>query len=635
MVAQPLRPEDPRQIGSYRLQGRLGGGGMGQVFLGRSPGGRPVAVKLVLPGLAADPGFRRRFAQEVDAARRVGGFHTAQVVDADPEADPPWLVTAYVPGPSLQGAVETHGPLPERTVRALGAGLAEGLAAIHACGLVHRDLKPGNVILAEDGPRIIDFGIARVMDGGTMTAAGAVMGTPGFMSPEQAGGATDLGPASDVFALGSVLTYAATGEGPFDAGSVASVVYRIIREDPDLGPIPASLRDLIAVCLAKNPADRPGVADVLRYLADAADASDTWLPPTITAMIAEHHLGTPTDPPSPPLGPAAPAPGTPGSATPGPAIPGSATPGYAMPGPMTPGSGTPGAGAAGHAMPGFATPGHGVPASGTPSPLAPDPLTPSHMTPEHAPPGSASPGHIAPGSVSPGLAAPGSAAPGPATPPGPGAWDQGWTPGAPNAWQTPAPYTPSTPTPQQTYPNHASSSGNSARMAVAAVAALSVVVLAIVGVVVFLSSGDSEGSGNSANSSPPEGGTNTSALADPPNQGAPATAVVGEWKGTYTCTQGLTNISLNITESANGGLEATFRFSPHPSNPSVPSGAFAMKGTFNGGVLDLNGDHWIQQPPGYLMVDLKANVSEPRPMVINGEVDSTGSDCSTFSIRRP
>src|SRR5262249_49624406 len=157
-------PEDPREIGSYRLLGRLGGGGMGQVFLGRSPGGRPVAVKVLLPGLAADDGFRRRFDQEIEAARRVGGFHTAPVVDAHPPAAPAWLVTAYIPGPSLREAVEAYGALPRRAVLALGAGLAEGLAAIHACGLVHRDLKPGNIILAADGPRIIDFGIARAMD---------------------------------------------------------------------------------------------------------------------------------------------------------------------------------------------------------------------------------------------------------------------------------------------------------------------------------------------------------------------------------------------------------------------------------------------------------------------------------------
>jgi serine/threonine protein kinase len=209
----PLQPGDPAQVGAYRLEGRLGGGAMGRVFLGRSPGGRPVAVKLVRPELAGDGSFRVRFAREVAAARRVGGFYTAQVIDADPDADPPWLVTAYIPGPSLSEAIRVHGPLPADALRALGAGLAEGLAAIHACGLVHRDLKPGNVILADDGPRVIDFGISRALDATSITTAHAIIGTPAYMSPEQASG-QPAGPGSDVFSLGSVLVHAATGASP-------------------------------------------------------------------------------------------------------------------------------------------------------------------------------------------------------------------------------------------------------------------------------------------------------------------------------------------------------------------------------------------------------------------------------------
>ncbi|MBO2457850.1 serine/threonine-protein kinase [Actinomadura violacea] len=177
---RPLRPTDPRRIG------RLGSGGSGQVYLARSPGGRPVAVKVVHGHLAASERFRTRFAREAAAARRVGGFHTAQVVDLAPDADPPWLVTAYVPGPSLRDAVQEHGPLPPAMLTALGAGLAEGPAAVHAAGLVHRDLKPGNVVLAADGPRIIDFGIAHALDASELTASGAVLGTPAYMSPEQA-----------------------------------------------------------------------------------------------------------------------------------------------------------------------------------------------------------------------------------------------------------------------------------------------------------------------------------------------------------------------------------------------------------------------------------------------------------------
>ncbi|MFI0369810.1 serine/threonine-protein kinase [Actinomadura sp. 1N219] len=280
----PLQADDPRAVGGYALSARLGGGGMGQVYLGRSPGGRPVAVKLVRPEYGDDPQFRRRFAAEVEAARRVGGFFTAQVVDADPDADRPWLVTAYVPGPSLQAAVDELGPLPARAVRVLGAGLAEGLAAVHSCGLVHRDLKPGNVILAPDGPRVIDFGIVRALESASGTATGAITGTVAYMSPEQARGDRDIGPAADVFALGSVLAFASTGSAPFGRGQAHAVLYRIVREEPDLDGVPAELRDLIGACLAKDPADRPALPDVLERCAGAA--GDDWLPPAVLAMAA-------------------------------------------------------------------------------------------------------------------------------------------------------------------------------------------------------------------------------------------------------------------------------------------------------------------------------------------------------------
>ncbi|MEV5828468.1 serine/threonine-protein kinase [Spirillospora sp. NPDC052242] len=280
---KPLEPADPRQVGPYWLERRLGGGGMGQVFLGRSPGGRPVAVKVVRPELAEDSAFRERFALEVEAASRVGGFYTAQVVDADTAARPPWLVTAFVSGPTLAQAVHEHGPLAGRTLRVLGAGLAEGLAAIHATGLVHRDLKPGNIILAADGPRVIDFGIVRALD--AAHASTTVLGTPGFMSPEQVRG-LDVGPTSDVFALGSVLTFAATGRGPFGTGDARAVAYRIVHEEPDLSGVPAHLTDLLRACLDKKPEGRPEVAEILRRLADAPDEpSGQWLPPEVTQLI--------------------------------------------------------------------------------------------------------------------------------------------------------------------------------------------------------------------------------------------------------------------------------------------------------------------------------------------------------------
>ena len=266
-----LQPGDPRSVGGYQLLGRLGAGGMGQVYLGVSPSGRRVAVKLIHPLHAGAAQFRERFAREIDAARLVGGFHTAVVVDADSQADPPWMVTAYIDGPSLQAKVERGGPLPPPGVRALGAGLAEGLAAIHACGLVHRDLKPANVILAPDGPRIIDFGIARAVDATTgLTSTGVVVGTFAYMSPEQLRG-DGAEPASDVFALGGVLAFAATGQPPFGREPAASVMFRIVAEPPNLaGLADPGVRELIERCLAKSPQDRPRVADLLTALSGPA-----------------------------------------------------------------------------------------------------------------------------------------------------------------------------------------------------------------------------------------------------------------------------------------------------------------------------------------------------------------------------
>ncbi|MCX5192369.1 protein kinase [Streptomyces sp. NBC_00249] len=281
-----LLPHDPRWVGPYRLDGRLGEGGMGQVFLGTSPGGRRVAVKLIRAELAGTAQFRERFAREVEAARQVGGFHTAQVVDADPSAESPWLVTAFIPGPTLHRAVAEHGPVDPAGALRLGAGLAEGLAAIHRCGLVHRDLKPGNVILAEDGPRVIDFGIARAVDASSLTATGSVIGTYAYMSPEQIR-ADRAGPASDVFALGSVLAFAATGRGPFDAPSLLAVVQRILDEPPALDGIDGELRAILTECLAKDPAHRPAVEGLpARFAAAVAGAARIHPPrrePTVVA----------------------------------------------------------------------------------------------------------------------------------------------------------------------------------------------------------------------------------------------------------------------------------------------------------------------------------------------------------------
>ena len=260
----PLKTGDPELVGGYRLLGRLGTGGMAQVFLGTSPGGRKVAVKLIRPEYADDAEFRRRFAREIAAARQVGGFHTAAVVDADPDADPPWMVTAYIPGPSLSEAVGQNGPLDPVQVRELGAALAEGLTAIHACGLIHRDLKPGNIILGPDGPRIIDFGVARTANASSLTTVNALIGTYGYMAPEQLG-RKEVTFRSDLFALGGVLVFAATGHGPFDADELPAVIGRILSEPPDLSPLTGPLRDILDACLDKDPASLPDLADLIAY----------------------------------------------------------------------------------------------------------------------------------------------------------------------------------------------------------------------------------------------------------------------------------------------------------------------------------------------------------------------------------
>jgi outer membrane protein assembly factor BamB len=293
----PLDADDPRVIGEFRLHTRLGAGGMGRVYLASSPGGRAVAVKVIHAHLARDAAFVDRFRREVAAAQAVNGGYAAPVVAAGPDDDPPWLATAYVAGPSLQEAVAETGPLPEDAVLKLGAGLAEALRAIHSAGIVHRDLKPDNVLLADDGPRVIDFGIAHALDGTGLTSAGSVVGTPSYMSPEQAQG-QQAGPASDVFSLGGVVYFAATGTGPFGSGNPATLLYRIVHTEPDLERVPSRLRDLIAVCLAKDPASRPGLAELTASLVDAAPPEDSppsesslpssFWPAPVARLIADH-----------------------------------------------------------------------------------------------------------------------------------------------------------------------------------------------------------------------------------------------------------------------------------------------------------------------------------------------------------
>lgn len=296
---EPLRAGDPEQVGGFRLRGRLGAGGMGEVFLGRSPGGRAAAVKVVHPHLARQGEFRRRFAREVVAATAVGGAFTAPVMASGPEDDPPWIATVYIPGPDLAQAVGVAGPLPEDAVWRLAAGLTEALQAIHAAGVLHRDLKPSNVLVAADGPRVIDFGIARTLEDTALTATGLVVGTAGFMAPEQAEGG-EVGPAGDVFALGAVIAFAATGAGPFGEGPPLAVLHRVVNGRPRLDGVTGPLRELVDACLAKDPRERPTLAALLERIGAHAEPTDDFpgaspWPHAVTTLI-QRHATPPTAP---------------------------------------------------------------------------------------------------------------------------------------------------------------------------------------------------------------------------------------------------------------------------------------------------------------------------------------------------
>lgn len=398
---EKLGAGEPQRIGAYRLLARLGAGGMGQVYLARSDRGRTVAVKLVRRELAEQEEFRARFRQEVQAARRVGGYWTAPVLDADTEAVVPWVATGYVAGPSLQQVVgHDHGALPERSVRILAAGLANALKDIHAAGIVHRDLKPSNVLVTIDGPRVIDFGIARAMEtlaGDGLTRTGSLVGSPGFMAPEQVRG-DRITPACDVFCLGSVLAYAATGVLPFggsDSG-VHALMFRIAQEEPDLDGLPEGIADLVRDCLRKDPAARPSLDRILE-LTGAEDtvaggrSRDPWLPGALVAQLGRHavRLLDAEDPESTTAPSAQPGAGAPGG---GPAPAGGPPP--ALPAPRTP-----------------------APAPG------PAPVSPPAWIHEHAP---------APDDVAPQAAHPPTLAAGRTPPPG--------MPAAPPAHPAPSPY---------------------------------------------------------------------------------------------------------------------------------------------------------------------------------------------------
>lgn len=285
---QELQTQDPTRVGDYTLLHRLGHGAMGSVYLGRSRAGRPVAVKIARVELVAEPGFRERFRREIGMAGRVGGFWTAAVVDADPDAPRPWLATEYIAGPNLHQAVAEAGALDEDAALRLAAGLAEALAAIHKTGLVHRDLKPSNVLLHHDGPRVIDFGIAHAVQATALTAPGEFFGTPGFLSPEQISG-DPVGPASDIFALGAVLVFATTAAGPFGEGDAATLIYRAAHGVADISEVPDTARRISAMCLQRDPQHRPSPQELLdQLIGHTTSTSSWWLPQPVRTLIEQH-----------------------------------------------------------------------------------------------------------------------------------------------------------------------------------------------------------------------------------------------------------------------------------------------------------------------------------------------------------
>ncbi|MFC8535456.1 protein kinase [Streptomyces sp. NPDC057249] len=379
-VFQPLAADDPTTIAGYRLAAKLGAGGMGKVYLSYTPGGRPVAIKVIRPEFGEDAEFRRRFAQEVQSAQRVQGLFTAPVIDADTKGAQPWLATAYVPGPSLADAVVEHGALPVEAVLLLIAGMAEALHVIHGAGIVHRDLKPSNVLLAADGPRVIDFGIAYAADATSLTGSGVTIGTPSFMAPEQAAG-RKVTAATDIFALGQVAVFASTGTPAFGEGTSHGVLYRIVHEEPDLTGVPERLTELVGRCLAKDPQDRPSVAEVIR-LCQTANAEtvlrrpEDWLPQPVAADITVRAAApAPVQTPPPPsTAPAAPpvaaAPAAPAAYSPTTPAPSTPPPGYGPPVTPAPGQGPApvGQGAYGApSAPSAQTPAYGYPAAQQPS----------------------------------------------------------------------------------------------------------------------------------------------------------------------------------------------------------------------------------------------------------------------------
>ncbi|MFG2294252.1 protein kinase [Streptomyces sp. NPDC048603] len=604
---EALRAGDPTQVGPYRITGRLGGGGMGTVYLGRSRGGRAVAVKVVRPELAEDAEFRRRFVREVTAARQVNGVFTAGLIDADPDGRPPWLATAYVSGPSLNDAVRAHGPWPGQSVLALAAGVAEALEAIHAQDVVHRDLKPSNVLLSPDGPRVIDFGISVVSDGATeLTRTGFMVGTPGFMAPEQLTG-EPVTAATDVFALGALLTFTATGVGPFGGGTVSQLMYRVVHDEPDIAGLPPRLREVVGRCLAKDPAARPTVSGLLEELSGDTEvtAGVRWLPASLAALLFTEDTG--------------------------------------------------GAGGAGAAA-GPRTDGTAPTKIDPRTPTAVDPRTPARPGADPAAPTATTPAHQEQ-PPRPRLPPQPQGPPAPVPSHGPGGF------GPPLQDVRPLPPTfPEYPVDDRLRGGPRPGPGGRTALFTGAAAAAAVVIGLLAWLLPRAWEEAGSGTGNGPVSAPSLPGPSVSApsVSAPSDPGAPplgprpsgpgqssgvtqagpspsadsGPGVVGVWRGTYRCTQGLTRLDLTVNRAGGTALRAVFAFSAHPDNPAVPSGSFTMIGFHENGRMVLRGDQWIVQPPGYLTVDLEATVTGDRPAVIRGTVAAAGSACSTFAVDR-
>lgn len=609
MPVSPLRRTDPTEIGGYPIAARLGAGGMGVVYLANGPAGRPLAIKLISLRVAGEPDFRLRFRREVDAARAVGGACAVRLVAADPDAPRPWLATEYVAGSSLAEVVDTEGALPAAVLDQLAVGLAEALHAMHQAGVVHRDLKPSNVILSATGPKVIDFGVSRLAEATPLTGPGSILGSPGYMAPEQVA-ADQIGPAADVFSWALTIAFASTGRPPYGLGRPEVLLYRVIAERPDIVGVPERLEPVIQAALRHDPAARPTAAALLRWLLpDAADPAEEtarllderWRLTGHAAQAAAPLPATRAFPPHPAATPAGPA-GAHLAFVPAPHHPA---------GPEHPPSG-PRATLSGQAMP---PAGPGMPPSGR----AMSPSGPG-MTPPASGVGSG-------GTASRGQ-----------PPPGPGSV----APAREQASSGPADRRPEPARPAR----RRRRSWLSSQWIPVTIAVVGVLTVTIVAMIVTSGGGAGPVVAGGASPTPPAV-TRTAATVAPtapapaptpttaPTSSTPSPPPVdlnGRWRGTYTCTQGLTGMLLTIITTPTHDLWARLDFYAVPSNPGVPSGSYLMRVIYTEGVANFSAERWITQPEGYQMANLTARPRADRPNDLDGRVRLPR--CTTFALHR-